>query len=165
VESESRARIKLLVSFQPGLHLRELQRQVGLSFSSTRYHVDKLTKEGELDRVEDKGYSRIYLPGTDSKDRVLQSLVRRKTDNKILSCFLAENSPTQQRLIEVTDLSKSTISEHLATLLELGVVRTRAHGEQRTFELIEPAKVNGLMRRHPVVLQKATNRFIDLWDF
>jgi predicted transcriptional regulator len=165
VQSQSRARIKLLVSFQPGLHLREIQRQVGLSFSSTRYHVDKLAREGELDRVEDKGYSRIYPPGTDSKDRVLLSLVRRKTDHKILSCFLAENNPTQHRLTEVTELSKSTISEHLATLLELGVVRTRDRGEQRTFELIEPAKISGLMKRHPVILVKATSRFIDLWDF
>lgn len=165
MESQSRARIKLLVSFQPGLHLRELQRQIGLSFSSTRYHVDKLARDGEVDRVKEKGYSRIYPRGIDSKDRVLLSLVRRKADHKIISCFLAENSLTQQRLTEVTGLSKSTVSEHLATLLELEVVRIRAGGEQRTFELAEPAKMNGLMRRHPVVLEKATRRFVDLWDF
>jgi predicted transcriptional regulator len=165
LESEGRARIKLLVSIQPGLHLRELQRQIGLSFSSTRYHVDKLAKEGEIDRVEDKGYSRIYPAGTDSKDRILLSLVRRKTDRKLLSCFLAERGLTQQRLSEVTALSKSTISEHLASLLELGVVRTRAGGERRIFELAEPAKIDGLMSRHPILLQKAASRFIDLWDF
>jgi predicted transcriptional regulator len=164
MESQSRARIKLLVSFQPGLHLRELQRQIGLSFSSTRYHVDKLAREGKVDRVEDKGYSRIYPPGTDLEDRLLLSLVRRKTDHRILSCFLRESNLTQQRLTEVTGLSKSTISEHLGTLLELHVVRTRASGEQRTFELAEPAKMNALMRRHPVVFEKATSRFIDLWD-
>jgi len=164
VESEGRARIKLLVSLQPGLHLREIQRQVGLSFSSTRYHIDKLARQGEVDRVEDKGYSRIYPPGTDSKDRILLSLVRRKTDHKILSCFLVENNLTQQRLTEVTGLSKSTISEHLATFLELGLVRAQVR-EQRIFELADPAKTNGLMSRHPVVLKKATSRFVDLWDF
>ena len=165
MESEGRARIKLLVSIQPGLHLRELQRQIGLSFSSTRYHVDKLAKEGEIDRVEDNGYSRIYPVGTDSKDRILLSLVRRKTDHEILSWFLTEKSITQQRLSEVTALSKSTISEHLASLLELGVVKTRVGGERRIFELAEPAKMYGLMSRHPVLLEKATSRFIDLWDF
>jgi predicted transcriptional regulator len=165
VESEGRARIKLLVSLQPGLHLRELQRKIGLSFSSTRYHVDKLTKEGEIERVEDKGYSRIYPPGTDSKDRILLALARRKTDHKILRCFLIENSLSQQRLTEVTGLSKSTISEHLTALLELRVVKTRVGGERRIFELTEPAKINGLMSRHPVLFEKATSRFIDLWDF
>jgi|SRR5467141_465131 len=165
VASECRARIKLLVSLQPGLHLRELQRQIGLSFSSTRYHVDKLTREGEIDRVEDKGYSRIYPAGTDSRDRILLSLVRRKTDRKILSSFLAENSLSQHRLSDITGLSKSTISEHLGTLLERGVVRTILDGERRLFELTDPGKIEGLIRRHPVLLEKATGRFIDLWDF
>jgi predicted transcriptional regulator len=165
VESQSRARIKLLVLIQPGLHLRELQRQIGLSFSSTRYHVDRLAREGEVDRVDEKGYSRIFPPGTDSKDRILLSLVRRKTHHKILSCFLAEVNLTQRRLTQVTGLSKSTVSEHLTTLLELGVVRTQARGDLNSFELVEPAKINGLMRRHPVVLEKATSKFIALWDF
>jgi predicted transcriptional regulator len=165
MESKGRARIKLLVSIQPGLHLRELQRQIGLSFSSTRYHVDKLAKGGEIDRVEDKGFSRIYPVGTHSKDRILLSLVRRKTDHKILTCFLTENNLTQQLLTEVTGLSKSTVSEHIATLLELGVVRTRIGGERRIFELAELAKIDRLMSRHPVLLEKATSRFIDLWDF
>jgi predicted transcriptional regulator len=165
VESEGRARIKLLVSLQPGLHLRELQRQIGLSFSSTRYHVDKLAKEGKIDRIDDKGYSRIYPAGTDSNDRVLLSLVRQKTDHKILACLLTEKSLTQQRLTELTGLSKSTISEHLSTLLRLDVVRTRVGGERRIFELVEPAKIDGLMSRHPVLLEKAASRFIDLWDF
>jgi DNA-binding transcriptional ArsR family regulator len=127
--------------------------------------VEKLAKEGEIDRVEDKGYSRIYPVGTDSEERILLSLVRRKADHKILSCLLTENSLTQQRLTEITGLSKSTIGEHLATLLELGVVRTRAGGERRIFELAEPAKIDGLISRHPVLLHKVTSRFIDLWDF
>ena len=115
-----RTRIKLVVSQKPGLHLRELQRQIGLSFSSTRYHVDKLAKEGEIDRVEDNGYSRIYPPGIDQKDKILLSLVLRETDYKILSSILKEDSISQQRLTELTKLAKSTVSEHLATLLELG---------------------------------------------
>ena len=165
MKTEGRARIRLLVSLQPGLHLRELQRQIGLSFSSTRYHVDRLAKEGEIERVEDKGYSRIYPAGTGANDRILLSVVRRKTDHKILSCFLTENGASQQRLIDFTGLSKSTVSEHLATLLELGIVRLRSGDERRVFELTDLAKIDRLMRRYPVLLEKATSRFIDLWDF
>src|SRR5439155_16838225 len=32
----------------------------GMSFNSTRYHVDRLTKAGEIVRVEDGGYTRLY---------------------------------------------------------------------------------------------------------
>jgi predicted transcriptional regulator len=165
VKIEGRVRIKLLVSLQPGLHLRELQRQIGLSFSSTRYHIDKLTKDGEIDRVEDNGYSRIYPAGIDQKDKVLLTLVRRETDRRILSSFLRENNLSQQRLTDLTGLAKSTVSEHLATLLKLGVVRTKTGEERRIFELTDPAKIDTMLNRYPRLLRKATRRFIDLWDF
>jgi predicted transcriptional regulator len=165
VKAEGRTKIRLVVSLKPGLHLRELQRQIGLSFSSTRYHVDKLAKEGEIDRVEDNGYSRIYPAGIDQSDKILLSLVRRETDYKILSSFLKENSLSQQRLTELTKLAKSTVSEHLATLLELGVVRTRDGEERRIFELTDPVKIDTMLNRYPHLLSKATHRFIDLWNF
>jgi predicted transcriptional regulator len=165
VKIEGRVRIKLLVSLQPGLHLRELQRQIGLSFSSTRYHIDKLTKDGEIDRVEDKGYSRIYPAGIDQKDKVLLTLVRRETDRRILSSFLRENNLSQQRLTDLTGLAKSTVSEHLATLSKLGVVTRKTGEERRIFELTDPAKIDTMLNRYPRLLRKATRRFIDLWDF
>ena len=165
MKSDGRMKIKLLVSLQPGLHLRELQRQILISFSSTRYHVNRLATEGEIDRVEDNGYSRIYPTGTEHRDKILLSLIRRKTDHKILSCLLSENSLSQQRLCDLTGLSKSTISEHLATLSELGVMRIGFSKERRVSDLVDPAKIDELMNREPVLLKKATHRFIDLWDF
>jgi len=165
VKAEGRVRIKLLVSLQPGLHLRELQRQIGLSFSSIRYHVTKLAKEGEIDRVDGNGYSRIFPPGVDSAEKILLSLVRKGTDHKILSCFLKERSLSQQRLTDLTRLAKSTISVHLATLLESGVVRTKAGEERKIFELTDRAKIETMIDQYPHVLSKATHRFIDLWDF
>ena len=165
MRSEGRLRVKLLVSLQPGLHLRELQRQIGLSFSSTRYHVNRLAKQGEIDRVEDSGYLRIFPAGTDYNDRILLSLVRRKTDHRILSSLLTENRLSQQRLCDLTGLSKSTISEHLATLQELGIVRAKSGPERRSFELRDRAKINEMVNDNPVLLKKATRRFVDLWDF
>jgi predicted transcriptional regulator len=165
VKGEGRVRIKLLVSLQPGLHLRELQRQIGLSFSSTRYHVDKLAKDGEIDRVEDNGYSRIYPAGIDERDKVLLTLVRRETDRRILSSFLREKSLSQQRLVDTTRLAKSTVSEHLAMLLKLGVVKTKTGEERRVFELTDRAKIDTMLNRYPRLLSQATRRFIDLWDF
>ena len=127
--------------------------------------MDKLTKEGEIERVEDQGYSRVFPAGTESGDRLLLSLVRRKTDHTIISCLLREKGVSQQRLTNLTGLSKSTVSEHLAILARLGIVRTRGGEERRVFELTDPARANQMMNVHPPLLKKATSRFIDLWDF
>src|SRR2546430_8669243 len=42
----SRERVLALVTSQPGLHLRELPRRLGLSLRSVRYHLEGL-EEGE----------------------------------------------------------------------------------------------------------------------
>src|SRR5437667_12417464 len=112
MKSDGRMKIKLLVSLQPGLHLRELQRQILISFSSTRYHVNSLATEGEIDGVEDNGYSRTYPAGTEHRDKILLSLIRRKTDHKIPSCLLSENSLSQHGLAVGTRQSQSPISDH-----------------------------------------------------
>ena len=151
----------------PGVHLRELQRLLGLSFNSTRYHVDKLTKTGEIIRVEDGGYSRLYPAGIGQAQREIFPLVRGETDRKILLSLTANHVLSNKQLCELTRLAKSTISEHVANLMQAGVVKTRHIGEFGVFyELEQPEQIRLLLKnQNPSLLTKASNRFIDLWDF
>lgn len=160
-----RLRILRVVSIKPGLHLRELQRSVGMSFSNTRYHVDRLTKNGQIERVEDGGFSRLYLPRTPSKDRLILSIVQRPADKKILTCLLDGHRLSQKQMSTLTRLAKSTVSERLTFLLEKGLIRTEDTVSPVTYSVADPAKLNALLQGDQGVLAKATDRFIDLWDF
>ena len=166
MESENRVRIKFLVSLQPGLHMPDLQRLMGLSFSATRHHVEKLVKKGEIDRSEDGGYSRLYPAGTSNEDQVLFSLLRAETDRKLLASLLEEASLSPKRLCDLTGLAKSTVSEHLAHLSRLGIVRiafTATRGV--SYELTNPTKIRLRIDQSQTLRRKATGRFIELWDF
>ena len=167
MESNSKVRIKLLVSVLPGLHLRELQRLLHMSFNSTRYHVERLAKAGEIVRVEEGGFSRLYPPGIPEKERVLFSLARGETDRKILARLASEVRLSSRQISELTGLAKSTISEHLARLTQLGIVRGSDTSEAETlYELENPAGVRLLISsQNPSLIRKATDRFIDLWEF
>jgi predicted transcriptional regulator len=167
IQGNSRLRVKLLVSLSPGVHLRELQRLLGMSFNSTRYHVDKLTKEGEIVRFEEGGYSRLYPPGTSEAERTLFAIVRAETDRKILSSLAMGLVLSSKDLCDRTSLAKSTISEHLAELVRIGVVKTRQISETSVaYELEEPERIRLLLKSlNPSLRSKATDRFIDLWDF
>lgn len=143
-------KIKFLVSLQPGLHLRELQRLLGLSFSATRHHVEKLVKKGEIDRLEDGGYSRLYPAGTSSDDQVLFCLLRAETDRKLLAFLLAEDSLSCKGLCDLSGLAKSTVSEHLAHLSKLGIVRIKLTDTRGvSYELIDPPKNKNENRSEP----------------
>lgn len=158
--------IRRAVSIKPGLHLRELQRSLGMSFSNTRYHVDRLTKDGEIERVEDGGFSRLYPPRTPSEDRLILSIIQRPADKKILSCLLEKSQLTQKHLSILTGLAKSTISERLTFLQEGGLVEIMNEKiSPATYIVAEPARMRTLLQRNSGVLTRATDQFIDLWDF
>jgi predicted transcriptional regulator len=138
-----------------------------MSFNSTRYHVDKLTKEGEIVRFEEGGYSRLYPIGTSEAERTLFAIVRAETDRKILSSLATDLILSSKDLCDRTSLAKSTISEHLAELVRIGVVKTRQISETSVaYELEQPERIRLLSKRvNPSLRSKATDRFIDLWDF
>jgi len=167
VQGNSRVWVKQLVWLAPGVHLRELQRLLGMSFNSTRYHVDKLTTAGEIIRVEEGGYSRLYPAGISEAERAIFTLVRGETDRKILASLVADPILSNKQLCELTQLAKSTVSEHMTGLVRAGIVKTRQVAENCVaYELERPEQIRLLLKgQNPSLLKKASDRFIDLWDF
>jgi predicted transcriptional regulator len=159
-------RVKLVVSLLPGVHLRQLQRIIGLSFNSTRYHVDALAKTGEIVRAEDGGYSRLYPVGVTDSDRALFPLTRKDSDQRILNCMVENRMSSHKQLCEATGLAKSTVTEHLARLVNIGVAKIYRDGSTTFYGLNDPDKVRQMLERaKSTLLRKATREFIDLWDF
>jgi predicted transcriptional regulator len=167
IRGNSRLTIKQLVFGSPGVHLMELQRLLGMSFNTTRYHVDKLTKAGEIVRVEERGFSRLYPRGMAEEERTLFAVVRSETDRKILSNLAADLILSNKQLSDQTNLAKSTISEHLAELIRIGIVRARQIASSGViYELAQPERIRVLLKSlNPSLREKAADRFIDLWDF
>jgi len=163
----NRGRIRHLVSLLPGVHLRQLQRLAGLSFNSTRYHVQVLERTGEIVRIEEGGYSRLFPVGTNDPDKTLFSLIRRPTDHRILTCMTRINRISHADLCNVTGFAKSTISEHLARLIRIGIVTAKSNAAERIeYELADPVRIKTLLSvESPTLLRRAGDRFIDLWDF
>jgi predicted transcriptional regulator len=166
-QGNSRLRVKQLVFLSPGVHLRELQRLLGMSFNSTRYHVDRLTKSGEIVRFEEGGYSRLYPRGISEAERTLFVIVRSETDRRILSSLVTNLVLSSKQICDRTSLAKSTVSEHIAELLQIGIIKTRQVSETGTsFELEHPEQIRSLLRSlNPGLQEKVTDRFIDLWNF
>src|SRR2546427_11620323 len=123
---DGRVRVKLIISLLPGVHLRELQRLLGMSFNSTRYHVDRLAKTGEIVRVEDGGYSRIYTAGISDAEKPLFALVRSDTVWKSLESLSSNSQLSHKQLTNLTGMAKSTKTKTLAATAGL---RTEAIGK------------------------------------
>jgi predicted transcriptional regulator len=163
----NREKIRAAVSLIPGLHLRLLQRVIGLSFNSTRYHVGALSKNGEIIRDDKAGYSRLYPVGTTDSEKAIYSAMRNKTDRLVLTTLLKEVKVSRRQLGERTGLAKSTMSEHISKLVRAGIVIELALDTNRLeLVLTDPLAIKKIVdSQNQTFLREATDRFIDLWEF
>lgn len=165
--NSNKLRIKGLIYLLPGIHLRQLQRMLGLSFHSTRYHVQSLSGSGEILRRQEGRYSRLYPSLTCENDLALYSIMRNKTARIILKALTSGEALSNKELTEKTGLAKSTVSEHIQSLLDDRVVRVSLSPKGRVmYEVREPAKVSRLVNdAERTIMLMATERFVELWDF
>jgi predicted transcriptional regulator len=156
-----------IVSLLPGIHLRELQRLLGISFSSTRYNVDKLCNSGEITSHRDNGHLRLYPKGTRDDERQIFSILRNRTAVAILNAVVDE-SLSHKQLCERTRIAKSTVSEYLSHLTEIGFIKVKLSSDLKTlYELQNDNKLLQALLSSNLIRPpgSATERFIDLWDF
>jgi predicted transcriptional regulator len=168
VKSGNRSKILGLITQNPGIHLRELQRALGISFNSIRYNTEKMAHSGEIVCEKDSGFSRFYPPGMPERDRLLHSLTRNKTTFRILLELSTQQLLTNKELAARTGFAKSTVSEHIHQLLSVNLVKLTLSDEGNfKVELQERERVKKLVDE--INLAKSENdmvqNFVDLWDF
>lgn len=165
----NRLRVKELIALSPGIHLRKLQKLLGMSWSTTRYHVNNLMQDGEIISSTDRGYSRFYPTGTTNHMKAVYACLQSKTARKVLQGLVDEPMPglTQINLSEKIHLSRSTVNGCVTLLYQLHLVRRSftvdgqvvfgIKDRNHVLELLAVFKKNNL-------LNVASDRFTDLWD-
>ena len=163
----NKTRIRTLIFALPGVHLREVQRILGLSFSSVRYNVDKLEKTRQVLNRTENGRSRLFPPNLDSRDMIVYSHLRNRSSRKILREFVQKEKLTNGELSALTGYAKSTLSECVHRLLEAEILTTSFALDGRVaYRLKDPEHLIPMVRAADrTVFEEATNRFIQLWDF
>jgi predicted transcriptional regulator len=168
LQNANRLRIKQVVTLSPGVHLRRVQRILGTSFSTTRYHVENLERDGEIVSSIDGRYQRLFPAGTTDDMKAAYGAVQSRTARRILKAVAdSPKGTTNGELFSTVRLPRSTISEQIAVLEKAGLVGRRVTLDGVTlYELKDRERVAlviGTLDRG--MLSLATDGFIDLFDF
>jgi predicted transcriptional regulator len=167
LRNPNRIRTKQIISLVPGIHLRKLQKLLGTSFSTTRYHVDSLERDNEVASLDDGHYHRLYPAGTDDSLKTVYATFQSKTARKILRALAESQSGlTNGDLSIAVHMPKSTVSEYATTLGRVHLVtRSLTMDGQTLYEVQDREKVGRLIAVFEKnLLTLATGRFVDLWD-
>jgi DNA-binding transcriptional ArsR family regulator len=162
---ETRRRIYSVVVRSPGLGSREIQRQTGMAWGETTYHLDRLVTGGLVHR-EQGGRQDYYFAATvPLGDRTLLRLLRSESSRRVLSALLTLPEQTVPELQEHTGLSPGRLSIHLRRFLDTGLVRAGRRERFRTFAIVERERVVRLLLTYRAGFADGwVDRLVETWS-
>lgn len=159
----SRERILALVASQPGIHLRELPRRLGVSLRSVRYHLESMAADDFVTSHRSGRFERWFVAGTFSaEDRSLISALRVSGQRTILTHLLRNGSMRFVSLQRASGLSPATLTRNLDRLTAERLVELDG---RRGYRLRDPSAIEmrlALYReRFPDLLADAAREIFD----
>lgn len=154
----TRNRIRALVLQYPGLHLREVARQLDISLALVQYHLPALVKAGQVELLDEAGTQRLF-PARGRSAREAIAALRDKHRLHIVLTLLEEGTMRHAGLCQATGLGKSTLSFHLTRLVEAGIVQRNPDG----YALSDPKRTTELLNKNRPT-PDMVDRFANLWS-
>ncbi|HZW58022.1 MAG TPA: winged helix-turn-helix transcriptional regulator [Nitrososphaerales archaeon] len=164
-EPDKKTQIFDLIKAHPGIHLREIQREMSVTMGTIQYHLYNLEKERKIVSRSRFGYKRFYANFVfgDSQIDVLDILAQ-DVEREVILYLIGNPGSSQKALCEHCNLSPATIDWHIKKLQKAGFLESTREGGYVKYALtFDQAEVLELVRSyHPSIWERWANRLADL---
>jgi predicted transcriptional regulator len=126
LEQRTRKAVYAAIRESPGADLATLADAVGVTKSTVRYHVDLLRDAGLVEAAEAGGALR-FAPAEMNAD--LAAATSAEPTSAVLEAVAEAEPASVREVAAVTGRAQSTVSHHLSTLAERGLVERERTGE------------------------------------
>jgi DNA-binding transcriptional ArsR family regulator len=118
----ARGEIMAFILTNPGVYLREISEDLGISLGAVQYHIWTLTRAGQLEEFRSRRYRRFFGASRyPEAERIVLSLLRQGTDGRILTA-LSAGPHSHAELAESVGLTSQALTWHMKRLRSMGVV-------------------------------------------
>lgn len=162
---KSRKQIFEYVQSNPGSHFSEVKRELEMETGLLQYHLRKLEEYNVLESKDHQGKRRLFVTRElDEEEQSILSTLRYETTRKILLHLLEHGPVRNGDIAKVVGIAPSTVTWHLSTLLDEGVVETIQDGRTTLYQSAnEELTIQLLMRYQESFVDRAVDRIIDFW--
>lgn len=159
-ELETRRKLYELIRDSPGIHLRELERSLGLVVGSLQYHLHYLEKNNLISRFKDEEYVRYFVNKRipEKRERKIIYFLRREGCRHILINLLQNPGTNNKELSTAVGLSPSTVSWYLNKLVKSGIVEKEMTGRMSNLKIVDPDLTTRLLMSYKECF---SDRFLD----
>lgn len=165
LELDTRKSLYEFIKNNPGTHLREVQRRLGMSIGLLKFHIQYLLTHEIIIEKSDRYYKRYFLSGRlGSIDKVTLFALRQQNPRWIILYILEHPNTKHKELLVRFDFKPSTLSFYLKNLVDKGIIIRRRAGRASNYSIIDPeAIVHILITYRPSFLDKLVDRFLETW--
>jgi predicted transcriptional regulator len=164
---DTRKQIYDLIAKSPGLHKREIARELKMSLSTVDYHLHYMERKKLINSKHDGKYKRYFLAdsGIDSiEDKRIMPLLRQETPRMIILFLLKNPHSIHKEICNYVKKAPSTITFHLKKLIESSIVEEITRGKEKAYIVRKPDKIAELLSTYKTsFLDKAVDKFVDAW--
>jgi predicted transcriptional regulator len=150
----------------PGKHMREIKRSLGLPMGDVQYNLYSLEKLGYIVSLR-KGLYKRYYPRNifNEREKGIIALISNENTRKILLMLMKKPGSTQSEIVLFTNLTPATINWHMKRLIEENVVEIKREGRNIRYYIRDVDKVENLMRLYyPAFWERWADNFAELWS-
>lgn len=139
----TRRRIYEHVSNFPGVHLRQIVREVGLGLGTVEHHLHVLVRHGLIESrlVGPRRRTFFARDGRPSGDKDLLAVLRGASVQRILGCLLLDADLEAPDIAIRLELAAATVAYHLQRLTKWNVLEELRIGRGRLFRIRDVARV------------------------
>jgi len=164
--SDVRRQVREHVRTNPGVHFNELARNLDIATGQAQYHLRRLGRSDDVVAEHIRGRTHYFDPEYEAWERRMLALYRRETARAIITLLLDEGRLSAGAVAERLDLARSTVSWHVDTLADAGIV-DQSYGDRGQVEvaLTRPEEtIRFLEAVTPSLADTLVDRFVRLVD-
>jgi predicted transcriptional regulator len=141
LENENRRRIYSLIEENEGIHLRELQRLLGMPLTTLEYHLSYMSRKKIIYGEKESQFRRYYTKPLDREDKKLLSALRQKKIREIVLVVMASKGAKYQYIADYLKLPFSTLSFYLKYLVEKGILDREKISYETVYKVVDEDRV------------------------
>lgn len=143
---EVRSSIEATIRRYPGIHLRSIAEELGISSALANYHVRALAETGRVLAWPSRKRTRYAPPGFPQETLETLAILREPTPLRIVLALLQHGSIRHAELAHRLDLPLATLSYHLRILQKARILQ---QPPDQLIALQRPAHMQAVLREHP----------------
>ena len=152
------------IQAKPGIHLREIKRDLGMAMGTIQYHLNLLEKQGKI-ISERQSFRKFYFPvGLFAENqRKILKIIKQDTVREILLFIVAKKNPTQQEIVNEIHISAASVNWHLDRLKKTDLIYELRDGKYKRYYLkIKSTEIIQLIKNyHPTIWDQWSGRLIE----